>query len=190
MRNNSSERDFFSKHVELIHLADLEVLKHFSEKSCYFISLLFSFILSCLVLSSLLFRLVLSVSLSLSSFSVSLSLSPCDVVVCCCVVLLCCVVLCRVVSCCVVLCCVVLCVRVHVVSVVWSLWLWLWLWSWCVCVCGVVWHAENLRHVCAWCRYTRGRVERTHGDVLNLHTGGSKGGGVIVSSAPDSTSPP
>ena len=30
----------------------------------------------------------------------------------------------------------------------------------------------------AWCRYTRGRIERTHGDVLNLHTGGAgeKGG--------------
>ena len=25
--------------------------------------------------------------------------------------------------------------------------------------------------MCAWCRYTRGRFERTHGDVLNPHTG-------------------
>ena len=69
-----------------------------------------------------------------------------------------------------------LCVVVAVV-------VWLWLWSWCVCVCGVVWHAENpvctfktspcvpaprahvLKHVCAWCRYTRGRFECTHGGV-------------------------
>ena len=26
------------------------------------------------------------------------------------------------------------------------------------------------QHVCAWCRYTRGRFERTHGDVLSGHT--------------------
>ena len=27
------------------------------------------------------------------------------------------------------------------------------------------------QHVCAWCRYTRGRFERTHGDVFSGHTG-------------------
>ena len=27
------------------------------------------------------------------------------------------------------------------------------------------------QHVCAWCRYKRGRFERTHGDVLSGHTG-------------------
>ena len=29
-----------------------------------------------------------------------------------------------------------------------------------------------LKHVCALCRHTQGRFERTHGDVLNGHTGG------------------
>ena len=60
----------------------------------------------------------------------------------------------------------------------------------CVVVCGVVfvvvWHAENLR-VCTPCvRSKRSRVyrqhahmffERTHGDVLNAHTEGERGGG-------------
>ena len=32
-------------------------------------------------------------------------------------------------------------------------------------------HAHILEHVCAWCRYTQGRFERTHGDVLSGHTG-------------------
>ena len=31
--------------------------------------------------------------------------------------------------------------------------------------------AHMLKHVCAWCRYKRGRFERTHGDVLSGHTG-------------------
>ena len=31
--------------------------------------------------------------------------------------------------------------------------------------------AHVLKHVCALCRHTRGRFERTHGDVLNGHTG-------------------
>ena len=31
--------------------------------------------------------------------------------------------------------------------------------------------AHMLKHACAWCRYTRGRFERTHGDVLNGHKG-------------------
>ena len=30
---------------------------------------------------------------------------------------------------------------------------------------------SHRKHVCAWCRYTRGRFERTHGDVLSGHTG-------------------
>ena len=32
-------------------------------------------------------------------------------------------------------------------------------------------HAHMLKHVCAWCWYTRGRIERTHGDVWSGHTG-------------------
>ena len=32
-------------------------------------------------------------------------------------------------------------------------------------------HAHMLKHVCAWCWYTRRRVERTHGDVWSGHTG-------------------
>ena len=31
-------------------------------------------------------------------------------------------------------------------------------------------HANMLKHMCAWCRYTRGRFERTPGDVLDGHT--------------------
>ena len=31
--------------------------------------------------------------------------------------------------------------------------------------------AHMLKHVCAWCPYTPGRFERTHGDVLSGHTG-------------------
>ena len=30
--------------------------------------------------------------------------------------------------------------------------------------------AHMFQHVCAWCRYTRGRFERTHGDALSGHT--------------------
>ena len=47
----------------------------------------------------------------------------------------------------------------------------------CVCgcgcgVCGVSWqHAHMLKHMCSCCQYTRGRFERTHGDVLSGHTG-------------------
>ena len=32
-------------------------------------------------------------------------------------------------------------------------------------------HAHMCLNMCAWCRHTRGRFERTHGGVLNLHTG-------------------
>ena len=31
-------------------------------------------------------------------------------------------------------------------------------------------HAHMLKHVCAWCRHTRTRFERTHWDVLSGHT--------------------
>ena len=31
--------------------------------------------------------------------------------------------------------------------------------------------AQMFQHVCAWCRYTRGRFGRTHGDVFSGHTG-------------------
>ena len=34
-----------------------------------------------------------------------------------------------------------------------------------------------LKHMCACCRYTRKRFERTHGSVLNLHTGRREGEG-------------
>ena len=30
-------------------------------------------------------------------------------------------------------------------------------------------HAHMLKHVCAWCRYTRRRFERTHGDLWSGH---------------------
>ena len=30
--------------------------------------------------------------------------------------------------------------------------------------------AHVFQHMCAWCMYTRGHFERTHGDVLNGHT--------------------
>ena len=32
-------------------------------------------------------------------------------------------------------------------------------------------HAHMCFNMCAWCRFTRGRFARTHGDVLNVHTG-------------------
>ena len=32
-------------------------------------------------------------------------------------------------------------------------------------------HAHMCFNMCAWCRYTRRRFERTHGDVLSGHTG-------------------
>ena len=90
------------------------------------------------------------------------------------------------VKCCgrvVVVCCGILC-RV------------LWRGVWCVVWCGTLknpcvrstrprvyrHHAHMLEHVCAWCRHTRRRVERTHGDVWSGHTRGGEGeGGVVVS---------
>ena len=77
----------------------------------------------------------------------------------------------------------------------------------CVCVCcgtlkklkeKSVWIQKRLRvciqkrprvcrhhvHMCfnmyAWCRYTRGRFERTHGDVLNPHTEGRGSSSVLL----------
>ena len=99
-------------------------------------------------LSSCLFLSLYFIFSSLSlSFSLSPSLSPCVV---------------GVVS------CVVVCVRCGV---------------WCETspcvhskrprVCRH--HAHMLKHMCAWCQYTRGRFERTHGDVLNGHTGSKRG---------------
>ena len=79
---------------------------------------------------------------------------------------------------------------------VWCVWLWLW----CV-VCGLArlknpcvhstrprvyvqkrpqvyrHHAHMCFNMCAWCRHTRGRIERTHGDVLSGHTGWGEGDG-------------
>ena len=149
-----------------------------------FFSFIFSFILSCLVLSSLSsFSVFFLCLLSLSSFSVS----PCDVV---CVVVCGCVCLCACVVCEVCVVCVVCGVCGCGVCEVCCV----------VCRCGVcgVWHAENpvcrlktppcvhskrprvcrqhahmLFNMCACCWYTRGRFERTHGNVLNAHTGGS-----------------
>ena len=39
---------------------------------------------------------------------------------------------------------------------------------WC---CGRVVAVWRVKHMCAWCPYTQGRFERTHGDVLSGHTG-------------------
>ena len=89
---------------------------------------------------------------------------------------------------CVVWCCVVLC------GVVWCCEVWC-----CVVWCCVVWHAENLcvdskRFPCvrskrlrvyrqhshmlfsmwAWCRYTRGRFEYTHGKRFESTHGGHR----------------
>ena len=133
-----------------------------------FFSFIFSFILSCFVLSSL------SSSL-LSLHSWSLSLSPCDVVC----VSVCCVLLCVVGVCCV-------WVWVFVCGC------WLCTWSWWSVRCGTLknpvcphktppWvrskrprvhrhHAHMCFNMCAWCRYTWKRIERTHGGVLSGHT--------------------
>ena len=40
----------------------------------------------------------------------------------------------------------------------------------CVCTFKTSVYGHHA-HMCAWCRYTRRRFERTHGDVLNGHTG-------------------
>ena len=76
-KNNSSERDFFSKHFGLIHLAGLRVLKHFFEKKSSFLhlSLSSSCLFSCLVfIWSLLSSLIFSSSSSGLFFHLSSSL--------------------------------------------------------------------------------------------------------------------
>ena len=40
------------------------------------------------------------------------------------------------------------------------------------CVCRH--HAHTCFNMCAWCQYTRGRLKRTHGGVLNGHTGAGR----------------
>ena len=105
------------------------------------------------LVSSLLFSCLLLSCLSSSVFSslcpCLLSLSSSSVSVC----------LCLSLSPCVVMCCSVLCGGVWcVVCGVWCVVCGVWC---VVCVvCGGV-------YVCAWCRYKRGRFERTHGDVVH-----------------------
>ena len=41
-------------------------------------------------------------------------------------------------------------------------------------------HGHMLKHMCAWCRNTRGRFERTHGGVLKPHTGGRGSSSVLL----------
>ena len=132
-------------------------------------------LLSCLVLSSFVFSSLVS---PLPSSLLSLSLCLCLCLCLCLSVSLslsfsvwCC-------GCCVVLCCVVV--------------------LWCVCgvVCGTVkktvcpletcpcvrskrprvyrQHAHMLKHMCAWCRYTRGCFGRTHGHFLSGHGEGRR----------------
>ena len=142
--------------------------------SCLVLSCL---VLSCLVLSCLVLScLVLScLSLFLSSFSVFLCLSVS-------VSVWCCVVLCGVVGrgvclcVCVCVCCGTLkkreknaCVDSKTPPCVHSKRL---------CVCRH--HAHVCFNICAWCRYTRGRYERTHGDVLNGHTGSRGSSSVLL----------
>ena len=152
----------------------------FSLHSCLVSS---SLVLSCFVFFCLLFSCLSSAVFSSLSCSVSLSLSL-SVSVCLC--------LSQFLSHSVSLC---LCLRVVV------LWWCVWWWWWCV-----VWHRENpvcplktspcvrskrsrvyrhhahmLKHMCAWCRHTRGRFERTHLRVLNGHT--ARRERVIVNSA-------
>ena len=66
-RNNSSERDFFSKHYGLIHLTGLRVLKRLSKKKSPLSLVIFSFIFPFHRLSSFSSCLFFSLSSSLSS---------------------------------------------------------------------------------------------------------------------------
>ena len=76
-RNNSSEKDFFSKHVELIHLAGLRVLKHFFWIcSPLFISPLFHLLSSFSPVPSLVLLLLSSSLLSSLSILSCLESSP------------------------------------------------------------------------------------------------------------------
>ena len=181
-------KGIFSKHFWLIHLAGLRVLKHkknlffhlylfsFSLSSSLFffiLSLLSSFIFSCLF-SSLLFHLLVS-SLFLSRSSLFLSslfslLASSSLFLSC--LLFSCLVLSLSVSvsvwCCVLWCCVV-CVDSKTPPCVHSK---------RPRVCRH--HAHMCFNMFAWCRYTRGRFEWTH-DGRFVHTHGEQG--VIVSSA-------
>ena len=128
----------------------LSIFSCLVSSSLFFSCLLFSFLVLSLFLC---LSLSLSVSLCLSLFlSVSVSVSLC---------------LCLRVVLCVVLCCVLCCV----VCVVW-----------CVARLGTQktppcvdskrprvyrHHAHMCYHMRAWCRYTRGRFESTHGDVVH-----------------------
>ena len=139
-----------------------------------FYCLVFSFLfLSCLlfsflVLSSLFFSLSVSLCLSLFlsvSVSVSLCLSPCGVVCCGAV----CVTVCTFKNASVCTFKTPPCVRSKRLRVYRH-------------------HARMCYHMRAWCRYTRGRFERTHGGFWDGHTeekGGKEGegSGVTVSSA-------
>ena len=135
---------------------DLRILKHFFGKIS--LHLVLSCLVSSLLVLSLCLSLSLSVFLSLSlSVSLSFSLSPCDV------------------------CVVVVLVLFGGPGVFGT----------CafVCVC-VLRHAEKTWktrvwvqkrwNMYAWCRYTRGRFQRTHGDVLNPHTDGMLSSSVLL----------
>ena len=139
--------------------------------SCFFSFIVSSSLfLSCLVFSCLVLSLFLCLSLSLSVSVFFLCLSLCF-----CLSLS----LCLSVSvwCCVLWCCVVCVV-------------------WCVARLGTQkkppcvdakrprvyrHHAHMCYHMCAWCRYTRGRFASTHGSLFFGRTHG--GQGVIVSAA-------
>ena len=134
--------------------------------SCLFSSLLFHLLVSSLLLSRLLFScivlslfLCLSLSLSVSVFFLCLSLCFCLSLS-----------LCLSVS---VWCCVL----------------------WCCVVCGTQkkppcvdakrprvyrHHAHMCYHMCAWCRYTRGRFASTHGGFLDGHTEGRGSSSVLL----------
>ena len=150
--------------------------------SCLFSSLLFHLLVSSLLLSRLLFScLVLSfLVLSCLSFSVTLCLSLCFCLFSLSLSVSVCLCLCVSLSPCGVVCCGVV---------------------WCVCVCGV-WrglarrkkppcvdakrprvyrhHAHMCYHMCAWCRYTRGRFASTHGGFLDGHTKGRGSSSVLL----------
>ena len=123
----------------------------FSFMSFFIFSVLFRLLssLSSLLLSCLLlFRFVLSSLFSCLVLS-CLSSSVFPVSLCLCLSLSVSVWCCGRV---VVLCCVVLCVR-------------------CGVLCRVVLCGTMETSMCTWCGHTQGRFERTHGDVLDGHTG-------------------
>ena len=159
--------------------------------SCFFSFLVFSLLFSrSSLLLSLIFSLLSPLVLSRpSSFIFSCLLVLSSLFLCLSLSLSLCLSLCL---CLRVMLCVVLCGACR--------WSWRCWWSWCVCVCLRVLrhrlktppcvHSERLRvyqhhaHMCfnmsAWCRYTRGRFESTHGDVLNGHTEGKRSSPVLL----------